>query len=226
MALALTLSLTATAQQPRHRHNPQIVNTAGTPDTTAAVAYSDTTTYDTADEDTAVDGDEDSGTTGASYTFKDVTDPLQLMAYLTTLGAGGVMIAMLCVLLCVVACASPFIIIALIIYWLMHRKNKEYKIVEKAVENGQPIPEGALRTNDNDKERIWQKGILTIAIGVGLIMFGLFTTDSLIGVGAFIACIGIGRCVIARTSASGRKRSFLDDGYDDTAHDDDNSTRL
>lgn len=225
MALAMTMSLQATAQQPRHRHNPQTVNATATPDTAAAVAYSDTTSYGADDEDTAVDSDEDSSTSNRSYTLDDVSDPFTFMAFLSTLGAGGVAVALLCVILCVVAVLSPFIIIALIIYWLIHRRNREYQIVEKAVENGQPIPAGTLHTDKTDKEKVWQKGIHTTAGGIGLIVLGLFTAHSLIGVGAFIACVGIGQCIIARTSASGRRHDFLDDDNEDAAHRDNEGTR-
>ena len=215
MALALTLSLGNTAQAQRHRHNPAIVNVSVNDKSTAITAYSDTTTAaDNDDNDstyTATNADEDKET----MDFTSADDPLKLMAYLTTLGVGGVIALIFFVLLCIVTVASPFVFVALIIYWVMHRKKTEYKIIEKAVENGQPIPQNLTKNNIDDKERVWQQGIKYIAIGAGLVLFGLLITKVLIAGGLLIACIGVGKCVIARTSARGSRNEVFDESYDD-----------
>lgn len=225
MALVLTLGLTQTVQAQRHRHNPALVGAQAKADTTAATAYSDTTSRGTDDEDSTWYDADDAGNGNGTVSFTDADDPFKLMAYLGTLGVGGVFIAIFCVIVALLVCASPLIFVALIIYWLMRRKKTEYQLVEKAIENGRPIPDGVLRKTNESNDAVWRKGIHNIAIGVGLIIFGIFVTDALIGIGALVACWGIGQCVIARTSASGRKPTSEDDFYEDIPRNGESSDR-
>lgn len=220
LALASALSFSATAQTPRHRHNAQTVQTAVKPDTAAATAFSDTTSTATTDEDSADYDEEDAPQVTKKVNFTDVEDPFQLIGYLTTLSVGGVIIAIFFIILCIVTVSSPFVFLALIIYWVMHRKNREYNMVEKAIENGQPIPEGVLHKATADKEWVWQRGIKSIAIGAGIAVFGIFMRESFfLAVGAIFACWGIGQCVIARTSASRQRDFFKEESYEDITDD-------
>lgn len=219
MALALTASLPATAQT-THRHGKKatvaIVNKA---DSIGITAYSDTTANALAGED-SLDFAQPSGTVCShTVSIEDADDPYKLFAYLGTLGVGGVFIALFCVLFVLLIVLSPLITIALIAYWLIHRKRAEYKIAEKAIENGQPIPDGVLRDRHTDRETIWRKGIKNVAIGAGIIVFGIFFGNFFIAVGAIFVCLGIGRCVIARTSASGNRPVEDEDVYEDITHD-------
>lgn len=219
MALALTASLPATAQS-THRHSKKatvaVVNKA---DTMGITVYSDTTANAFADED-SLGLAQPSGTVyKQTVSFDEADDPFKLMAYLGTLGVAGVFIALFAVMLVLLIFLSPLIAIALIAYWLIHRKRAEYKIAEKAIENGQPIPDGVLRSRHTDRETIWRKGIKNVAIGAGIIVFGIFFGEFFVAVGAIFVCLGIGRCVIARTSASGERPAADDDVYEDIIHD-------
>lgn len=124
LALALTMSLAATGQTPRHRHNPQTVQASNLPDTAAAVAFSDTTATAADDENNASYTEDEDEKDRISVSILDVNDPFRLIAYLTTMSTGGVIIAIFFIILCIATIASPFIFIALIIYWAMHQKKR------------------------------------------------------------------------------------------------------
>lgn len=215
MALALTVSLSSTAQTHRRHSQKATITATAKQDTAAITIYSDTTATANAADDSLNGVQQAINTVSKTYTFTDADDPFTLMAYLGSLGVGGVLIAICCVIFVIILFATPFIIVALIIYWLIHRKRTEYRIVEKAIDNGQPVPEGVLRKHADDREEIWRRGIKNVAIGVGVIIFGLFFTDFFVAVGAIFVCWGVGQCVIARTSASGKHPSADDDIYED-----------
>lgn len=223
LTMVLALGMSATAQKTLHRHNPQVVNGAnGAPDE-EIVAYSDTTNAVSAGADNATDSIDESYTATSgrglddSKSFDDVSDPFELIAYLLERsGMRGVFIAALVVLLCILTVLSPFIMVALIIYFVMGNRNRKYKIIEKAVESGQPIPHEILRDNNGSNDRLWGKGIRNAAVGIGIVAFGLvISADFFTGVGWIVFFYGVGQAVVARTSSSGKKRGeerpFMDD---------------
>lgn len=225
MALVLSVSLPMTVQAQRHRHNPKIESTQNKPDTVEVTAFSDTTSCDTAVDDSDTYDAAASSQDDDKVSITDIHDPFAFMIYLTTLGAGGILVAIFSLLFVIVLCGAPFVFLALIVYWLMHRKKVEYRIVEKAVENGQPIPDNVLSNSVLDKEIIWQQGIKKVALGVGLIIFGLILGSFFTAIGAIVVCWGAGQCVIARTSAQGNKRDNVDDTYDDIVQNKDSDTQ-
>jgi len=220
MALTLTVSLNGAAQTYRQQGRKANMTATTKQDTAAITVYSDTTTTTNASADSVDNTQQAVKTVSKTYTFTDADDPFTLLAYLGSIGFGGVLIAIFCVIFVIILFAAPFIIVALIIYWLIRRKRTEYKIAEKAIENGQPVPEGVLQRRNEDREEIWQRGIKNIAIGVGTLIFGLFFGKLLIAIGAVIVCLGIGRCVIARTSVNGRKPEPETEPYGDDTQDD------
>lgn len=201
-AFALCLPLSVYAQTV-----PALQNTAVT-DTSGIVAYSDTTVTDTAAANSA-DGEDKHGT--GVWTINDVSDPFNLIAYLTTLDLGGVIVAIFFVLLCIITVLSPVILIAVILYLVFKRRNDRYRVIEKAMETGQPLPDDMKRGAIESNEVLWRKGVKNFFIGLGLIaVFVSFDIESLIGVGVLVALYGAGQGVIAKTSAG--KKDKEDEG--------------
>ena len=201
-AFALCLPLSVYAQTV-----PALQNTAVT-DTNGIVAYSDTTVTDTAAANSA-DGEDQHG--AGAMTINDVSDPFNLIAYLTTLDFGGVIVAIFFVLLCIITVLSPVILIAVILYLVFKRRNDRYRVIEKAMETGQPLPDDMKRGALESNEVLWRKGVKNFFIGLGLIaVFVSFGIESLIGVGVLVALYGAGQGVIAKTSAG--KKDKEDEG--------------
>ena len=201
-AFALCLPLSVQAQAV-----PALQNTAVT-DTCGIVAYSDTTVTDTAAANSA-DGEDKHGT--GVWTINDVSDPFNLIAYLTNLDFGGVIVAIFFVLLCIITVLSPVILIAVILYLVFKRRNNRYRVIEKAMETGQPLPDDMKRGAIESNEVLWRKGVKNFFIGLGLIaVFVSFGIESLIGVGVLVALYGAGQGVIAKTSAG--KKDKEDEG--------------
>ena len=201
-AFALCLPLSVYAQTV-----PALQNTAVT-DTNGIVAYSDTTVTDTAAANSA-DGEDQHG--AGAMTINEVSDPFNLIAYLTTLDFGGVIVAIFFVLLCIITVLSPVILIAVILYLVFKRRNDRYRVIEKAMETGQPLPDDMKRGALESNEVLWRKGVKNFFIGLGLIaVFVSFGIESLIGVGVLVALYGAGQGVIAKTSAG--KKDKEDEG--------------
>lgn len=181
-------------------------------DSGGVVAYSDTTS---ADSSVAVGASAPAVGHSVSLSFKDVSDPFGLIAYLTTIGIGGVVVAIFFVILCLIVMLSPVALIVMILYFVFRRRKERYKIVEKAMETGRPLPKDMLNPDLESKELLWRKGVKNFFIGLGLVaLFLSFGFDSLTGVGALVAIYGVGQAVIARTSVGkgGGGRSHGGDG--------------
>ena len=202
IAIALMLSLSANMSfaAPKHRHHQKTEAVVQQKDTTAQdelVAYSDTTSV-AEDEDEAVT----TTTTVTNSDDWDYEDPFSWLEGLT-LSTGGILIACLVLLIILLIALSPFILLALIMRFIIRRHNDRITLAEKAMETGQPIPEELKTVDKQDDEYLWRRGIKNVAIGIGLaLMFWIWKSTMLMGVGALVLCIGIGQMVIARTSAN------------------------
>lgn len=200
-AFALCLPLAVQAQAV-----PGVQKTA-VADTSGIVAYSDTTVTDTAAANSA-DGEDGQGT--GVWTLNDVSDPFNLIAYLTTLDLGGVIVAIFFVLLCIITVLSPVILVAVILYLVFKRRKDRYRVIEKAMETGQPLPDDMRKDVLETDEVLWRKGVKNFFIGLGLIaVFLSFNMKSLIGVAVLVSLYGAGQAVIAKTSA--KKKDKDDD---------------
>lgn len=201
-AFALCLPLSVQAQTVSALQKTAVTDTSG------IVAYSDTTVTDTAAANSA-DGEDRHG--AGTMTINEVSDPFNLIAYLTTLDFGGVIVAIFFVLLCIITVLSPVILIAVILYLVFKRRNDRYRVIEKAMETGQPLPDDMKRGAIESNEVLWRKGVKNFFIGLGLIaVFVSFGMESLIGVGVLVALYGAGQGVIAKTSAG--KKDKEDEG--------------
>lgn len=212
IAIALMLSLSAgvSLAAPKHRHH-QKTEAVQQKDTTAqdeVVAYSDTT---------SVDEEEEEATTTTTTTithsnspWDDDDNPFSWLGPLTG-SVGGILIACLVLLILLLIALSPFIILALILRLIINRHNDRITLAEKAMETGQPIPEELKPIDKQTDDYLWSRGIRNVAIGAGLfIMFWIWKSTMLSGLGALVLCYGIGQMVIARTSAN-KNRNRNDD---------------
>ncbi len=127
-------------------------------------------------------------------------DPASWFLALTAT-TGGVIIAIFVVILVLLLLLSPFIILALILRLIIKRHNDRITLAEKAMESGQPIPDGIQGIDKMSDEYLWKRGIRNAAIGIGLmVMFWIWHSNTLVGIGALVLCLGIGQMVMSRTS--------------------------
>lgn len=201
------LNAVAVDTTPRHRHQHvddavqvQQVDTAYE----AVEAYSDTTTYE---------ADNDATTPTVSIPANSVNpadygDPFTFYNALWTVGAGGVIIAILLTLLFLIFILAPIVIVVLLIRYLFKRHNDRVLLREKEMERNYEHKE--YRQVDYEKVRddyMWKRGIQNVALGLGLVlMFGCWGAEALVGVGLLVMCFGIGQMVIARTVPGGRRK--------------------
>ena len=137
---------------------------------TGIEAYSDTASWDAA---AAADSTYYAST---PYMDDDLDDFGSFVDFCKPLfGMGGIAIAVIVCLLVLLFLAAPLIAIILIVR----------------------LCEQALDTN----EALWRKGIRNVSIGVGMIvMFYIWSSSMLMGIGALVACYGVGQLVIVRTT--------------------------
>ncbi len=202
LALMLTLSATQMDAAPKHRHHAPVtvVNKDTVRQDGGVEAFSDTTsvpvdeTQDSIIEesrsrhygmDIDIDGD-DFGIPG-------------LKGVLTT--GGGIALAILIVVVVFLFLLLPFIVILLVLRYLIKRHNDRVALAEKAMESGQAVPEAMKPVDKQSNDYLYRRGIRNIAIGVGLfIMFYIWGSSTLAGVGALIGCYGLGQLAISRSS--------------------------
>ena len=202
LAFALTLGTVAQAASQKDRHAPAVtatVNSADQPKSDEQVtdegieAYSDTTSA-------VIDSVADSGTyVSVDDSFPFDEEHLDFVEKMFERFGGF----------------FAFLIILALVLWLIFRnRNRRYKLAEKAMETGQPIPQEFIRTEQQTDDYLWKKGIKNTALGLGLVaFFYCLGADPLVGIGWLVALFGVGQAVIARTSASKRDKKTDDFDY-------------
>ena len=187
----------------KHRHTPRSTNMVAVKDTASAgiEAYSDTTvaTVKTTADTVNIVNTSSSGE-GAFHH----SDPFDFISGMVKLGDGGVFVAILCIMFALLFLLAPFIVVAILIYFLIKRHNDKVKLTEKSIETGTPLPSnGKLGGAKDADEILWRKGINNVAVGLGLaLMFWMFDTEMLVGIGLLILCYGLGQMYMARSSAN------------------------
>lgn len=184
----------------KHRHTPRS-NKVVTVKDTASVgieAYSDTTGVAVK---TATDTVNTSSSGEGAFHH---SDPFDFISGMVKLGDGGVFVAILCIMFALLFLLAPFIVVAILIYFLIKRHNDKVKLTEKSIETGTPLPSnGKLGGAKDADEILWRKGINNVAVGLGLaLMFWMFDTEMLVGIGLLILCYGLGQMYMARSSAN------------------------
>ena len=121
--LAGALLAPVTIQAQKHRHHPQVVNPTTVPDSSGIVAYSDTTSTDTAGTSTPVYIDE----------YDDDDDFFMSPSDMKDLVGGGLG-AILAVILVLLIVLAPFIFVGFIIYLISEHQSDEY-LWKKGIKN-------------------------------------------------------------------------------------------
>lgn len=214
------LNAAAADTAPRHRHQHVDAALVQSADSANSVeAYSDTTTYETYDDEP----EEAVSAPARSVSPSDYSDPFSFYNALWTVGVGGVIIAILLTLLFLVLILAPVAIVVVLIRYLFKSHNDRMMLREKAMERGYARGEtaGAEGANaygqpeysaaDYEKVRddyMLKRGIQNVAVGMGLvIMFGCWGAEFLVGIGFLVVCLGVGQIVISRLvpGVSGRR---------------------
>lgn len=194
--MILTGSLPATAQH--HRHTPlasvkatqQTDKDGNTKASAAIVAYSDTTSVDSADVDT-VGFNDDAATQGWD-------EPYDIDGLAKLMGNAFVPIALVFIMFFL----APVMIIALIIYFIIKSRKQKIQLAELALKNGQPIPQEVAQSKPQPNDQaLWEKGVKRMFIGIGIVVFAIFIHSSLFkGIGFLVTFYGAGLAVVAWTT--------------------------
>lgn len=194
--MILTGSLPATAQH--HRHTPlasvkatqQTDKDGNTKASAAIVAYSDTTSVDSADVDT-VGFNDDAATQGWD-------EPYDIDGLAKLMGNAFVPIALVFIMFFL----APVMIIALIIYFIIKSRKQKIQLAELALKNGQPIPQEVAQSKPQPNDQaLWEKGVKRMFIGIGIVIFAIFIHSSLFkGIGFLVTFYGAGLAVVAWTT--------------------------
>ncbi|MBR5729222.1 MAG: translation initiation factor IF-2 [Prevotella sp.] len=220
LMMILTMATTAEASGQKHRHNPNVTvnvnnsqtginssnaNNPADADSTGIVAYSDTTSVDSAGVTTPLPGN--------SNDWDDFDDdPFSALNNLVNVGVGGTIVAICGILFLLVLLLAPLIAIIAIIWILVKNRNQRLKLAEKAMENGQPIPNEALNIPADTDADLWNKGIKNLFLGLGLIACGHFIIGDLLqGIGIVMAFYGAGQAIIARSSRKKREKEEIEE---------------
>lgn len=201
LSMLLTLSISGMQAQGKHRSHQQTATTIAVTDTAkqGVEAYSDTTTVIDTDTINVVDDN-------AAYANSDDdenwdSDPFTFWNKNIGWNIGGIFLAIFVITIVFLFFALPFIIIIVLLRYLIKRHNDRVDIAQQAIASGQPIPEDVKPTAARNSDYLWKGGITHIATGTGLvIMFSIWGSNTLIGIGCLLICFGIGQLVIAKTS--------------------------
>ncbi len=203
--MALLLAAPGTTLAQKHRHTPRIESTVP-PDTTGIEAYSDTTYVDTTD---VASNQNINGANGISWDDDDdIDEQFSLNDLDKIFGLGATGTEVVAIIVFGVISIMPFLIIALIVWLVIRSRNRRYKVVEKAMESGQPIPNQLIEPERTD---MWQRGIRNIFLGIGIAVFCYcFHFGSLAGIGWLIAICGVGQAVIGKSYERKNRKNEID----------------
>lgn len=195
--MMLTLAISAGAASQNHRHHADTVQITTVVQQTAQQAdeleaFSDTTsTVDDSIQYAAM----------PKHTSITITeDDWEELFNLGDKGMFGALIALFIVLSIFVL--APILILALLFYLVYKNRRQRMKFAEQAMQNGQSIPDNVMNPNATTAtppSDLRTKGIRQLCLGVGLMILLYNVIGNLgMGIGALIACIGIGNLIIAR----------------------------
>ena len=206
LSLALVSLLCAAPAQAQGRHRHHAATEQVAPETAnnddENVAYSDTTSVDESD-DASEPAAVVSHTHGAAdpLNLDRYDNPFSFFVALFSFGFGGILLALLIVLVVFLFAFGPFILLFMLLRYLLRRHNDRVELAEKAMAAGQPIPERLKPLDKQGDEYMWRRGVKSAATGFGLmVMFSFWQADALVGIGGLVLCLGIGQMVIARTT--------------------------
>lgn len=197
MAMLLALSAaapmaSAAPQSHRNRPHTQMVDKKDkdATDEEGVVAYSDTVTADTA---SAANG-------GATFDNDDNMSRRCRTFFNTMPGEIVKLCLIVCVFVPMLLCfLAPIIVLLLVIRYFMRRHKDRVRLAEMAMEKGEPFTDELKPLSKKSPEYMWRRGVRNTSIGAGLmIFFWFFGMQSLMGIGALVACIGLGQMFMVK----------------------------
>lgn len=218
MAMLLALSAaapmaSAAPQSHRNRPHTQMVDKKDkkAADEEGIVAYSDTVTADTA---SAANG-------GATFDNDAPVSRDELLEFYNSLPGWIVKFFLIvCVFVPMLLCfLAPIIVVLLVIRYFMRRHKDRVRLTEMAMEKGEPFNDELKPLSQKSPEYMWRRGVRNTSIGAGLmIFFWFFGMQSLMGIGALVACIGLGQMFMVKYNYDSKMPWQKRDDEDETDH--------
>lgn len=199
MALMITLSSVCVSAAPKHRHHPR--TEAAAKDTASRdegiEAFSDTTSSAVAESQDSIIEEGPAMRKSTNITFDD--DDFDDFGLRELFGiTSGVAAIVILAVVCLLFIALPLVILILIIRYFIKRHNDRVMLAEKAMEAGQSIPESLKPVDKQSPAYLYKRGVTNLAIGIGLaLMFLLWGSRTLAGVGVLVACYGFGQLFLS-----------------------------
>ena len=209
LSMLALLGTSPVLAQARHRHHAPTEQVASDNNSSddENVAYSDTASTSSAADDDPDESyyDRDSQVSDAvannPLSFRNFDNPFAWFVALFTAGFGGIVLALIIILFVFTLLFAPFIVLFMILRYLMRRHNDRVELAEKAMAAGVDVPEHMRPLGRQSNEYMWRQGVKNASVGFGLmVMFYFWEGYYLVGVGALILCLGIGKMVISRYS--------------------------
>lgn len=219
MAMLLALSAaapmaSAAPQSHRNRPHTQMVDKKdkdAADEAEGIVAYSDTITADTA---SAANG-------GATFDNDAPVSRDELLEFYNSLPGWIVTLFLIvCVFVPMLLCfLAPIIVVLLVIRYFMRRHKDRVRLTEMAMEKGEPFTDELKPLSKKSPEYMWRRGVRNTSIGAGLmIFFWFFGMQSLMGIGALVACIGLGQMFMVKYNYDSKMPWQKRDDEDETYH--------
>jgi len=175
------------------------------------VAYSDTVTADTA---SVANG-------GATFDNDAPVSRDELLEFYNSLPGWIIKFFLIvCVFVPMLLCfLAPIIVVLLVIRYFMRRHKDRVRLAEMAMENGEPFTDELKPLSKKSPEYMWRRGVRNTSIGAGLmIFFWFFGMQSLMGIGALVACIGLGQMFMVKYNYDSKMPWQKRDDEDETDH--------
>ena len=200
LTMLLVLGLTTEAVAQKHRHTPQPQQTELVDSTSknGVEAFSDTTstasTPTAADDNFPFDDEDDYVVTTNLDRFFDHFGVMQT-------GLAGMFFVL--IVLLIIFVLSPLLIIIAVFYFVNKNRKDKMRLAQMAMQQGQPIPDQLLKEQSPVGDEEYKSGIRQCFVGVGLMIFLWFAAGEVgFGIGALVFCIGLGKMIVAKSTAS------------------------
>ena len=200
LTMLLVLGLTTEAVAQKHRHTPQPQQTELVDSTSknGVEAFSDTTstasTPTAADDNFPFDDEDDYVVTTNLDRFFDHFGVMQT-------GLAGMFFVL--IVLLIIFVLSPLLIIIAVFYFVNKNRKDKMRLAQMAMQQGQPIPDQLLKEQLATDDEEYKSGIRQCFVGVGLMIFLWFAAGEVgFGIGALVFCIGLGKLIVAKSTAS------------------------
>ena len=198
MLLVLGLTTEAVAQKHRHTPQPQQTELVDSMSKNGVEAFSDTTstasTPTAADDNFPFDDEDDYVVTTNLDRFFDHFGVMQT-------GLAGMFFVL--IVLLIIFVLSPLLIIIAVFYFVNKNRKDKMRLAQMAMQQGQPIPDQLLKEQSPVGDEEYKSGLRQCFVGVGLMIFLWFAAGEVgFGIGALVFCIGLGKVIVAKSTAS------------------------